>query len=106
MELIEERGVDPNREGNNPHNGNTSNNSITIAKLLNGVKKTKFIIRLTVKYYLLCLIIILQCAHTKTSFFVLYIRAITCLLYADESVSIDGNIFLSELNSIQSKFFI
>ena len=39
MELIEERGVDPNREGNNPHNGNTSNNSITVARLLNGGKK-------------------------------------------------------------------
>ena len=40
MELIEERGADPNREGETPHNGNTSNNSITGAKLLNGVKKT------------------------------------------------------------------
>lgn len=41
MELIEERGANPNREGDNPHNGNTSNNSIiTGAKLLNGVKKT------------------------------------------------------------------
>ena len=29
MELIEERGADPNREGETPHNGNTSNNSIT-----------------------------------------------------------------------------
>lgn len=40
MELIEERGANPNREGGTPHNGNTSNNSITGAKLLNGVKKT------------------------------------------------------------------
>ena len=40
MELIEERGANPNREGETPHNGNTSNNSITRAKLLNGVKKT------------------------------------------------------------------
>lgn len=40
MELIEERGVNPNREGETPHNGNTSNNSITVAKLLKGVKKT------------------------------------------------------------------
>ncbi|MBQ8271316.1 MAG: hypothetical protein IJZ22_08985 [Bacteroidaceae bacterium] len=40
MELIEERGANPNREGETPHNGNTSNNSITGAKLLNGVKKT------------------------------------------------------------------
>ena len=40
MELIEKRGANPNREGETPHNGNTSNNSITGAKLLNGVKKT------------------------------------------------------------------
>ena len=40
MELIEERGANPNREGDNPHNGNTSNNSNTGAKLINGVKKT------------------------------------------------------------------
>ena len=40
MELIEERGANPNREGETPHNGNTSNNSITAAKLLKGVKKT------------------------------------------------------------------
>lgn len=40
MELIEERGANPNREGEIPHNGNTSDNSITGAKLLNGVKKT------------------------------------------------------------------
>ena len=40
MELIEERGANPNREGDYPHNGNTSNNSITGAKLLKGVKKT------------------------------------------------------------------
>ena len=40
MELIEERGANPNREGGTPHNGNTSNNSITGAKLLKGVKKT------------------------------------------------------------------
>lgn len=40
MELIEERRANPNREGETPHNGNTSNNSITGAKLLNGVKKT------------------------------------------------------------------
>lgn len=33
MELIEERGANPNREGDYPHNGNTSNNSITGAKL-------------------------------------------------------------------------
>lgn len=41
MELIEERGANPNREGGTPHNGNTSNNSITAAKLLKGVKKTQ-----------------------------------------------------------------
>ncbi len=41
MEPMEERGANPNREGLDPHNGNTSNNSIiTGAKLLKGVKKT------------------------------------------------------------------
>ena len=41
MELIEERGANPIREGATPHNGNTPITSITGAtKLLNGVKKT------------------------------------------------------------------
>lgn len=40
MELIEERGANPNREGENPRNGNNSTNSISGAKLLKGVKKT------------------------------------------------------------------
>ena len=40
MELIEERGANPNREGEIPHNGNNSTNSISGAKLLKGVKKT------------------------------------------------------------------
>ena len=39
MELIEERGANPIREGATPHNGNTPINSIAGAKLLNGVKK-------------------------------------------------------------------
>lgn len=40
MELIEERGANPNREGESPRNGNNSTNSISGAKLLKGVKKT------------------------------------------------------------------
>lgn len=40
MELIEERGANPIREGATPHNGNTPITSIIGAKLLNGVKKT------------------------------------------------------------------
>lgn len=40
MELIEERGANPIREGATPHNGNTPITSITGAKLLNGVKRT------------------------------------------------------------------
>ena len=40
MELLEKRGADPNREGETPHNGNNSNNSITITNLLKGIKKT------------------------------------------------------------------
>lgn len=40
MELIEERGANPIREGATPHNGNTPINSIAGAKLLNGVKRT------------------------------------------------------------------
>ncbi len=39
MELLEKRGANPNREGETPHNGNNSNNSITSEKLLIGVKK-------------------------------------------------------------------
>ena len=41
MELIEERGANPIREGATPHNGNTPITSIIGAKLLNGVKKNK-----------------------------------------------------------------
>ena len=41
MELLEKRGANPNREGETPHNGNNSNNSITSAKLLKGVKHYK-----------------------------------------------------------------
>lgn len=40
MELIEERGANPIREGATPHNGNTPITSIIGAKLLNGVKRT------------------------------------------------------------------
>lgn len=40
MELIEERGANPIREGATPHNGNTPITSIAGAKLLNGVKRT------------------------------------------------------------------
>jgi hypothetical protein len=40
MELIEERGANPIREGASPHNGNTPITSIIGAKLLNGVKRT------------------------------------------------------------------
>ena len=40
MELIEERGANPIREGATPHNGNTPITSIIGAKLLYGVKRT------------------------------------------------------------------